>query len=131
MGLVKELSEIKAQNKVILEYLEAEEEEPAIVAAVEKKSVGEMAIEQLMPVIPKIAEGIASMLFPKVAQVSGIAFQGIDTKCIDANSAVERLRRIVTNPPGVDLLLCRLADLAEKKPDDFAFYLRSLMSMKL
>lgn len=131
MGLARELYDIKVQQQIILEHLQANEEEESIPATAPTKSVGELAIEQLMPVIPKIAEGIASMIFPRIGQVSGITLTDVvDTSYVDGVAALNRLRKVVPNPPGADLLICRLADLAEKKPDDFAFYLRSLMSMK-
>ncbi len=123
--VVNEVRELKTQVKTLQDELEEvfEENEPgAVGAVVVPPTWQDKLLEQLGPVIPKIADRIADSMFPAKGPVShsinGASYAGFnqDEKC---KAACERLKKVV---PTIGDVLLKLADLGETNPQKLLMY---------
>ncbi len=136
ISILKENAQLKAENAVLslkVDQYEDEEEEADKLGTVEKKPMGEQVLEQFIPALGAIGERIVDLLMPPatVAKVSGIV---IDTGNIDEEKVIEqsirRLRNKIPDKPGIGGLLMKLADMAERSPSEFNFYMGALMNRR-
>ena len=140
--ILGELADLKAENAVLkikLDQLEDDEdsetdqEQGKHVSGAPplQPSIGQVLVEKLAPALSVIGERIVDLIIPPPAvpgKVSGIT---IETGNIDEEKLIEqsvrRLRNKIPDNPGVGMVLMKLADLAEKEPNTFSFYLGILM----
>lgn len=138
MNLLSQMADLKAENAVLHLKLESqeeeEEEEEKPQRPADKKSMGEILLEKFTPALSAIGERIADIIVPPAtpAKVSGIV---IETGNVDEEKLIEqsirRLKSSVPESPGVAVVLMKLADLSEKQPGQFMFYMNTLIRMKL
>jgi hypothetical protein len=122
--LMNEVRELKTQVKTLQDELEEvfEEDEPGAVGAVAIPGWQDKLLEQLGPVIPKLADRIADSMFPAKTPVShsinGASYAGLnqEEKC---KAACDRLKKVV---PTIGDVLLKLADLGETNPQKLMMY---------
>jgi hypothetical protein len=139
--ILGELSDLKAENAVMKLKLDQYEEEeegetdqeqtPAVKGLPSvQPSIGQVLIEKLAPALTVIGERLVDVILPQPqpGKVNGIAF---DSSNIDEEKLIEqslkRLKNAIPDNPGVAVVLMKLADLAEREPATFNFYLTILM----
>jgi hypothetical protein len=138
--ILGELSDLKAENAVMKLKLDQyeeyddetdQEQTPAVkgLPAVQP-SIGQVLIEKLAPALTVIGERLVDVILPQPqpGRVNGIDF---DSSSIDEEKLIEqslkRLKNAIPDNPGVAVVLMKLADLAEREPATFSFYLTVLM----
>jgi len=139
IAILKENAELKAENAVLSlkvdQYEEEDEDEneaDKVAKAEIKKPLPEQLLEQFAPALGMIGQRIVDLLLPpsipQVAKVSGIV---IETGNIDEEKIIEqslrRLREKIPDNPGLGPLLMKLADMCERSPAEFNFYMSMLM----
>lgn len=139
ISLLRELSELKAQNAVLqltVEQYEAEDNEKEQQPTREQggKSIGHALIEKFSPALESIGNRIVDAILPPATpqKVAGIVIEtGNEDEERIIEQSIRRLRNAVPDQPGVAAVLMKLADMAERQPGQFNFYVQMLLTMKL